>query len=58
MSKHSCTGKMLVNRDERTATCYECGRTIPYSPVPVDIGQAHVQADIKGYGLRSTRRLT
>lgn len=28
---HSCTGKMLLLNapDERTASCYECGRTIP-----------------------------
>ena len=27
---HTCTGKMLINDDGLTATCYECGRTIPY----------------------------
>lgn len=55
--KHSkaCKGQYLINDDERTASCYTCGHTISYNPIPLDIGQAHVLADIKGYGLRSVR---
>lgn len=49
----ACKGMHLVNDDEATASCYLCGHTLPYSPVKVDIGAAHLLADIKGSGLRS-----
>lgn len=51
----TCKGMHLINANERTASCYTCGHTIDYSAIPVDIGQGHVQSDIKGYGLRSVR---
>jgi len=54
--KHSCSGKQILDPGERTATCYECGRRVPASPVPIDIGFAHLAADVRGYGLRSGRR--
>lgn len=35
-------------------TCYRCGRTVRVGQ-PVDIGGAHVSADVRGVGLRSVR---
>lgn len=38
--KHSCSGKQLLDQPhERTATCYECGRTVKASPVPMDVSR-------------------
>lgn len=40
-TKHdkACKGMHLVNDDERTASCYTCGHTVRWSPVPMDVSR-------------------